>query len=46
MLARARLQVSKQKVDVTSKDIVAYFIDSEAKGKIKTTIAKNKIVNA
>ena len=46
LLARARVQVSKLKTEITSKDLVAFFIESEAKGKITTTIAKNKITNA
>ena len=46
LLARARAQVSKKKTGPSAADVVAYFNDLEAKKKIKTTFAKNKVTNA
>ena len=46
MFIKARIQVGKHKDAVTAHDLVAYFNDLEAKKKIKTTIAKNKVTSA
>lgn len=46
MFIRARIQVGKHKTDCTSHDIVAYFHDLQARKKIKTTVAKNKVTSA
>jgi hypothetical protein len=46
MFMRARIQVGKKKDGVTTHDIVAYFNDLEAKKKIKTTFAKNRVTSA
>ena len=46
MFIRARIQVNKKKSGCNAHDIVAYFQELEAKQKIKTTFATNRVTRA